>query len=212
VAPFTKNPLKALDAIYRFVGGMSGLRNFALEAPIQPVYDVGRLAELAGYGGRQGYWGMQADQVHVAAGEIVDALDPYSIGADGNRNGWDLILSDDLRVWVLGCFAVRFGGTAGVFEAAAVQVVMPGEMVGPTDTGTGVDQPILIWRGDVLNAFVDSVDDATAPTNKFVLPIMVPPGGAVNLSSQQTGAGTISIRVGCLLWVGAQGTTPPGLR
>lgn len=207
---FTKNPLKALDGIYRFLGGMSGLRRFALESEIQPVHDVSRLAELAGFGGRQGYWLAQATQLHVAAGEIANSITPYA--STNSLNGWLNPLPSDLRVWVIDCFANRISGTASLFEAAAVVMVYPAEMVGPSDAAAGLDQNVLLWRGDILNAFVDAVDDDTAPAKKFAMPALLEPGQLLSLSSQQAGAGAIGIRVAALLWVGTAGTTPPGLR
>lgn len=55
---FTRKPLKLLDGIYRFVGGLSGVSRVDLASDITLVHDVSRQAERSGYGSFYGrvFW------------------------------------------------------------------------------------------------------------------------------------------------------------
>jgi len=213
VARFNKRPLRLLDQIYDFIGGQRDLSDFALESAIQPVHDLGRQAERAGFGLRDGYWMAQATQAHVAAGVVEDAVDIYApIQAN---NGWPNPIQDvdDLRVWAISASAIVTDGETPEFLQTQITLSMPAGMVGPSDINTPAVIDLLLWWGDTIAIVgVNSpVISSTGPTDQGVMPVRIEPGAFVSFGSEQTGAGSLTVSQTMLLWVGCAGCSPPGL-
>lgn len=207
---FSKQPLRLLDAIYGFIGGQTGPKEFAIESAIQPVHDLSRSAELAGFGTREGYWVCEADQVHVAAGSITDAIDVYNpaVSSHNARNGWIDGMPPDLRVWILDCWGV-LAGTDTLFNHAEIEVGTPADIVGiSTGAAAGFDR--LLWTGDT-GTLGGNIFLAGAPSKIAEMPVRLEPGELMTMISEQAGAGTVTVRLSAMMWVGVQGAAPPGL-
>jgi hypothetical protein len=214
MASFTNNPLRHLDSIYRFVGGMTGLRRFDLEAGITPVHDVSRNAALDGVGLNAGFWLARAQQVHSGAGEISDSIPIYS-GTAGN--GYPNPMPLDVQAWVLGGFGI-LGGTDSLFSEASIVVEHQDSEIGPSDLSTAGGEPQLIWHADTastlqLNETQIFFDGGPSNVINHPIPIIRGPtdGGGLRFQSAQAGAGAVTVTLFARMWLGRLGTTPPGM-
>jgi len=204
VSKFSASPLKALDRIYRFVGGLSGLREFELEGPIQPVHDLSRQSELDPQLGVQGYFTVGQGQVHAGAGTLNGDYDPYAAGVLPVAPGLE---PAEIGVWVMS--ALQFTDTAGTF------VIGNQTYTFPTVAGAfqgGVEQ--------LLFSFNDEIDivatggemlcgDSARVTNQVPLPFFLPVGGTLTTQSEASAAATIRSII--TYWAGPLGTRPPGI-
>jgi len=201
-ARFEGRPLRFLDALYRVVGGLTGPKEFAVEAAIQPVHDVSRQAQIAsGFSEELGYFVRGVTDVHVGAGAIRQSLDP-----------WDQVDSRNFEratagVWLISAFgscsssanfvtaglAITYPTIPDAFAAEQILThIFPDALLAVTST------PVLI--GDL----------ARVAEHNPVSPLFIPDGSMLDFLTQAvTGANTI--RLNALLWAGARGALPPGL-
>jgi len=212
VARFTKKPLRILDNLYQFIGGLAGLEEFELSGAIQPVHDVSREAELSGFGQRQGYWTMTATQTHAGAGELLDVLNPYAQATDIG-NGWINPLPTNWRIWIIDIWAyILSAGVAGFVEAQC-DLAYPAGMVGPNDNNAFVQRQLL-YHADTASSLTGGTETMVfasgQPSIIAQLPRRIELAQLVTFGSEASAAATI--REMALLWVGEVGATPPGLR
>lgn len=201
MARFSASPLKALDRIYRFVGGLVGLKDFELEGGIQPVHDLSRQSEIDSPVGLQGFFSILETDIHAGSGTINTTHDPYGLAPTIAGLG-----PTDLGIWVM-----SMGVTVSVLSAftiANASYVFPALLGAfPTD----LEQ--------YLFSFPDAIDQVTsgeAPlcgdlarvTNQVPLPYFMPFGGSLNFNTQVSAAATVITNVIC--WGGPLGTRPPG--
>jgi len=211
VSRFTKKPLRILDNLYEFVGGLAGLSEFELSGAIQPVHDLSREAELAGFGQREGYWTVATSQVHAGAGELTDALTPYAQGTDLG-NGWINPLPANWRIWVIDLWAYIV--SAGAANLTAVQVVLsyPVQMVGPNDNNVVANERLL-FHADTASSIQGGTNtmirQAGEPSIVAQLPARIEL--AQNISFQSEASGACTINQFALIWVGEKGTYPAGM-
>jgi len=206
--PFTNKPLRALDWIYRFVGGMTGPKTVELSTSLQLVHDVSRLAQIgSGVGSFNGYFMRGGTDAHVAAGAILTSFDPYGL-ADTlglERSG--------VGVWLCDVSA-QMNDNVARFNNAAVSFAYPG--VNDFFSSTVPRQVLLANFEDAALEVQVNVPLAgpiaagnQAPLILARLPMFLPDGGTIHQTTAQTGAGDIDIIVNCLLWMGAKGALPP---
>jgi len=207
---FSKRPLGILDALYRFVGGQTGPMEFAEDAPIQPVHNLARQAELSGFGIRQGFWIIKTSQVHAGAGEIEDVIDVYEPGTV--LNGWTSPLPNDIRAWFIDGFAWTDAASAG-FVAAEILCQSQANLVGPVDASGPFNQFIPCWRADTASGITGQshiqLFRAGAPGRLVAEPFRIEPTADMFFQSEASAAMTVNI---CArVWAGTVGATPPGL-
>jgi len=212
VSSFKNRPLRVLDTIYQFIGGMTGLTRFSLKSGIQPVHDVSRESELAGFGNRQGFWLSQGRQAHVAAGSQSDRIVVYNNTALNNNSGWQAPLPPDLRIWILGGFGT-ISGTDANFAEAGISFEWPGQSVGPADTTPAQVEQLVFHSTSLTNLGAPSALIPTAGLMDRPFRMDFDTTQALDLvfRSRQTGAGAVTVQLSCIMWVGKTGTAPPGM-
>jgi len=201
VAPFTFRPLRTLDALYRFVGGMTGLQDFALESAIQPVHDVSRMAALSGgISPAFGYVAAGGVDVHAGAGSIRTTADPYSIAGDFN------VLDEAAAAWLIAVFGTT--DSSANHSTASISYSYP-----VIPNAFGGQEVVCGFFPNIVAETVSgnfSIGDAAKDSQQAPLPLFLPRGGTLNfLSVAQIGA--VETALTAVLWVGAVGTTPPGM-
>ena len=205
MAKFKLNPLKWLDGLYDFVGGMSGLRDFCLEGSVQPVHDVSDMAMYATALGRNmGYWYIWTQQVHSGAGEIADTVNPFAAGS-AVVNNYPATLDEGYRIWVID----GWGNVTANFNYAQLEVDDDTDMLGPKDaTGTQPNRLLRNWD-NTTQGYLSMAAPSVGSINPPFQPVFLPHGGKLVFRSACTGAGTVNMLA--LIWVGKVGATPPGM-
>lgn len=201
MAKFSASPLKALDRIYRFVGGLRGLSEFELDGPIQPVHDIAREAELDSPIGLQGYFSITESQSHAGAGVLNDTYDPYASapafpGMEQSQGG----------IWVMAQHCTV--GTGSFFVIANSSYVYP-VLAGAFPAST---EQLLFSFPDIVDQVTVGLPilcgDLARVTNQVTLPFFLPFGGSISINSE---ASDVTVIVSTIVfWAGPLGTRPPG--
>jgi len=155
VARFTLAPLRLLDGLYRFVGGLKGESTMDLTSPIVRVHDLSREAELGTYNGKESaaissanpFFTINVDNVHGGAGAVR-----LRIGVYANQDtGWALATWDPpepLRetVWIL-----HVGMNVDT-AAMLTDAMVTNEFLPKAGNGGGADPQELVGFVDTLAA------------------------------------------------------------
>ncbi len=217
---FRNAPLRLLDRIYGFVGGLRGVRSVDLSSPIVLVHDVSREAELGTYSGigialpGSAYFAIVHDHVHAGADTVADSSPVYEnqSAAAFFLAGFPPIDPDKETVWIVGAGGMSLNGLTTV---AYIQVaLLPKASAG---SGTGVDQAVIRWSGSdsVANSNGDHPLRTTEPGfGQYPFPIPIT-NKALNNSpilwtSATSGADTIDMWLNCIRL--PVGVFPPGYR
>lgn len=218
MASFNRSPLRVVDRIYGFIGGLRGLVDFALGSSIQPVHDVSRESELgSGLGSELGYFTTQNRDSHVAAGEIRTTADPWAFAETMDRTE-----RRELMVWLIYAGFLTDNNLARFFaQSLSIEYPLVVNILGSPN----IQPQWLISNykhvtggsaapeaGVLLGAIAENDTDTNFPKPIQVpLPFPVPDGSTIRRVSSQTGVGDIRIDSYELWWMGARGARPPGL-
>jgi len=213
MARFNARPLRVLDAIYNFVGGLGNLSQFGLEGQIQPVHDCSREAELAsGLGRFGGFYTIVAKHAHTATGGITTTFNVYNpSGTHTFQNGLSADELANMWVWVGKVWGAMVAGTPSSFDYAWGGVGTPPGMQG-LESETGLTTPAmpLIYLDGITSGGAGE-NHLTSTVAPEVLPVLVPKGGSLVLMSASNGGVTaITIEMSALVWIGPVGVMPPG--
>jgi len=204
MAGFTAKPLKLLDGIYRFVGGLGGVNRVDLASDITLVHDVSRQAERAGVGGHFGRINWQ--ETFSPNGTLEEIIKRV------NDIGPILGLEEDqyeLYVLQVECNM----STADMADITSVSFVAGCESL-KTRYGNriGTSQPmyhVFYWSDTPLSSTNSSGTAKGSIGSNFYPPVWVPPEGFLAIQGVTTAATTLDFSF--LLWAGPRGSTPPGM-
>lgn len=196
---FTRKPLGVLDNLYRFVGGQTGPNRFAEDMDIQPVHDLSREAELGNsQTGDNGYFNRGFGLAHVGTGTLFGTADIYA-------RTFKNLDPFDVDIWAID--ALCNINDAGDFASAACGIEYP------VSDGFG-DSEVKIVREfttPTVALFTGGLIPVPPVDDFCVLPLYVPHGSLIGVTSTSDNSGTVTVRTLILFWAGARGTTPPGM-
>jgi len=199
---FANRPLRILDRIYDFLGGMSGLTDFHTDAGIQAVHDVSRQAEIeTALGSELGFFINGVTQTHVGAEIERNTFDPYAQADTFNAS------RDEIGIWIVGAACrVDVGGS---FVDAGVSVDLP-----TVPDAFAADMQVLVALfPDVMPLAIVAnqplCSDNARATIHTHLPFWLPQGSTVNLATESSA--NCIIRLEVFMWAGAKGARPPGV-
>jgi len=200
VSRFTARPLGALENIYRFVGGQTGPNVFTLAAPLQPVHDVSREAEMGtAQTGALGYFYLGTVDAHVGVGNIFTTSDPYA----GPFRDLDPV---DVDVWIIDALCTC--DDSADFDIALLGLIYP---ILPGAFATAETQ--LLFEFTTPARAIVSAGDSTIPAviHRIAMPTYVPHGATLAQRTSADVAGTNNISLFTIFWAGARGILPPGM-
>jgi len=219
VAEFRARVLGILDRIYRFTAAKTYTDQLDLSSPIQLVHDVHREAELGtGIGIYDGFvnlgsWGVN----HPGGNTQRYVIDPYvSILAGASPvDPVKQYVADDIDAWLMSfqvisdtsnqpATAFRFGWIVDDMSPYATES-MPVYFF----EGNGTTANATNYAGTGTIALLQKEPCDTAVPYITPLPFLFPHTGRVSIASVSTAA--CNVFVHALLWVGARGTSPPGV-
>ncbi len=210
MSEFTARPLRALDRIYRFVGGMVGPKRFASESEIQPVHDLSREAEIgSGIGGALGFYTRGPTDAHVGTGIIFGSFDPYEM-ADTHFDQ-----RSRLGVWMMGAWCSTDAMGAVRFVNAGVAVALP-EIPGTFGAPFETNLLTHAWFDEIMEIPVNEGHAAnqTEGSSRALqydgLPLYLPDGTIIHHRTEAT-TNVVEISIRILFWIGARGARPPGV-
>lgn len=217
MATFQAQALKVLDSLYRFVTvGNRSPALFDLEAPIQPVHDMSREAELqSGHGYNLGYYICMASQTHAGAGILYDVVNLYDpVNASG---GYTAVDPATEWLWFIRAWG-NVGAAANLTQCGVYINAGTGggnaSLLGPYD-GTAANPRQLLWIGENGSyplaagepaGVIDAADRGFFP--RIPQPITYAQG-VMGMFSQCSGADTVTLAA--LIWRGPKGVLPPGV-
>ena len=201
---FTANPLKALDAIYQFVEGLTGLREFQLEGSIIPVHDLSREAEIgSGLSQAIGYFIEGTLDVHAAAGVIRTTHDPWdqvdTQRGPNRRNNY--------AVWLMDVFGIctdqgNFLNASSVLSYPTIPDALAAENKILAAFNTTVQ------TGTIAAEF--NLEETVGVYLRGRMPVFIPDGSTIAMQTEAQTADN-NITLNHLYWAGARNTLPPGV-
>ena len=214
---FTKAPLRLLDRLYRFVGGLRGRSEMDLQSPIVRVHDVSREAELGtivdasdgSISANFPYFTIAHDNIHAGADTQRTVLGVYSNQTTTwALSTWDVPDPTLETVWILAVFAT---GTNALTEAYVLNDMLPLAGAG----STAAPQTLLWHSSDLVDAAGTNGRFAALPTAGLQPNLPVPITGKVtggtplDLISVSSAALTFDFFLHCIRL--PIGVAPPGM-
>jgi len=206
MAKFRNRVTQILGNIFSFTGPISAISSVELEAPIQPVFDIGpasALGKAADYGTSDGLIGIQL------APSAASATSAYKTENDIYGDMAALVGApvDDLWVWVMD---VSANATAIALTVGYLTIRDP-EIQG---TAAGNDRGRVLWYVNAVSPnrlqsggqFVAT--NSGGPDARVHFPYLLTPGSDIQASIETSGAMILSVDV--RLWVGPRFAAPPG--
>lgn len=205
---FTTRNLRVIDRLFSFAAGDAAAPTlYDSVAPIQPVHDIGRMAELNSVETSPLTGGLASPNsltnTHGAADAQQSVLDPYFF-----TTPW---MSSDVWVWLMDAV---LNSTADQLAMAHLSVTWP------TITAAIVSgvNPIISWS-ELMNVgtglagtqWVGAEDPSTGLglARHTTLPMLLPRNCSISFRSISTGVAVMNAYP--ILWVGKVGTYPPGV-
>lgn len=212
MADFTGRPLTLLDRIYRFTGGLRGVRAVDLVSDITLVHDVSRQAERTGFGPFFGRVNWSRDLVNSGAATSERLILRTSIGP--------LLGYEDERYELYLLHAHAQCTLADIADIDHISFVMgkDANSVGGgkeqefLELGIPQDQaaPVAYWPAAVPSATsVGAAWGGVSTAEKWHRPIQTEAGGFICWQLKSSAAATIGFTTE--MWAGPLGSTPPGL-
>ena len=217
MAKFTAPLFDSLARIFRFKGNKSLRSDFSVEAPIQPVYGLDRMAEFnAGYGQAHGFIVVESAKEHTSAGTQDHQMDPYARLASG---GWlDKVgVPLDYEFWHLRTEMKVDSGDAsevGLCNGAIVLPYSDFDIIGHSDNAV-----FPVWNSvagdwffinDGVTAWAVCYPDPDGQYGRYIqYPILMPRGAQFAYRTTSSGTGTITFVFQHLMWFGPPGVLPP---
>jgi len=223
MADFRARALGVLDRIYKFTAAKSFTTQLDLNAPIQLVHDVSRESELgSGEGIDRGYavmasWGVN----HAGASTQRYVIDPYFSIINGATplDPNITITAEQIDAWLIS-FAVVTSAAPQPATRFDFGYVLNGDL----PPYSSESSPVVFFHGlagaanvtylpnyaGTGSVYVLGEDLTVVQPPKATLPFRFPHKGRVGIVSVSTGA--CDVFVHALLWIGAKGTAPPGMR
>jgi hypothetical protein len=199
--------LENVDRIAGSTSRGSQLTEFQDEL-LQQVLDVGPI--LSGLGLHDGWLAVGLENAHTAAGTMFDFADPYLLLEQPQLAG--PAARDHYRVWVVAMQLERDVPAAGnSIDDAAAGYQIPA--ISPIQGMANYGVVRATTFGGVLQTGNRQIGLHTT-TGEYAfqhnVPMMIPPGGVLLLSSTATwAAGTEIAQAQALLWAGLRGMKPP---
>lgn len=205
MATIVKRALGVVDRLYGFVGGIGddGLRIARTEGGIDFVHDVSREAEI----GAGKFWMAQDVQAHVASGSIASTL---LLGAPTESlHGYSFDI-DQQDAWAMAVWG--FVSVVTDYVSNKVSIVSDRNVVGPADADAApADQLIANFDGTIGTDIVNILTPAMQPTRPQLISASPSALGGLVFFSESGGVTAFSITTDVLIWVGAKGSSPPGM-
>ncbi len=205
MAQIVKRALGVIDRLYGFVGGIGddGLRSARTEAPIDFVHDVSRQAEI----GNGKFWLAQDVQAHVAAGSISTGLELQNPAEAEHGYSFDPAQED---AWAMAVWG--FVSVVTDYLNNKVHIVTDRNIIGPADVSAApANQLIANFDGVVGTDPVNVLTPAMQPTRPQLISASNSSAAGLVFFSESGGVTAFSITVDVLIWVGAKGSSPPGM-
>jgi len=218
VARYTRNPLRLLDRLYDFVGGLRTENRMDVSSPIIRVHDLSREAELGTYTGinrgseSQNFpmFTIVEDHVDVGAGEINSVLGVYSNqNTDWAQSTFIPPNPEDETVWMLAAYVNSLNGLL-------TEAMLGSEQTPKAGSGAGRAPNALIahWTGVAGTSWADGTQPGSGVGARFAFPVPVTnklvSGTPLEWSSAVSGADTVDLVIPCIRL--PVGVFPPGLR
>lgn len=210
--------LKGLETIFQFRGAQKAApQEMELDLPIQVVADVSRIAGLgAGIGFFQGFTVFGDVHSHVAVGDIVTTGFPRfpSTAQNGYVDKWD---PRNYWGWIYDTW-VGDNDDADV-DSAFVALVQGQGSIGAINAGSPANVRFPLFAGPSLAVGV--VEDNVIPNDNlqrgpsYPMPLLIRPTELstndpfLYFRSSSKNAGTVTITMNTLFWVGPRGALPP---
>jgi len=214
---FRNRCLGVLDNVYGFLSARKSADSVQLQQPIQLVHDVSREAEVgSAFGLHRGLAIVELTVTHGGATTELARLDIHNeiLNSSSGPDPIDLQIQAfrDFDVWLIDYTAAN---SAAVVTTAYVALNYPA--INPEAAVTYTVYPLALLDSDAhgwSNYTATGLQRVLVMANQLVYPriprpIYIPPGTYFTSRSTTTGAASIEYRL--LVWVGRQGTMPPGV-
>jgi len=202
--------LQVLDRLYDFPGGTRGLNEFDLASAIQPVHNVGRMAELGARGADNSgflYIGQALVNVSSAPETALASTDIY--GAFDSIGEFSNFRTQDHRLWLYELFAGVDDVTPGNWTDGATAIQFDPD---------GTDRQVILqhWDFDIGPITAGGARPAVGgfipmeviPVRAY--PIFFPLGS--RLVTRSLSQNNVTFRTHTIWWAGPIGVTPPGMQ
>jgi len=200
MAEFTRRPLGLLDGIYRFVGGLKGVNRLNLSEDITVVHDVSRQAEKSGMGG---YFGQAMWQDSGA----INGLSYPQLTRYGDFESALGIDNEAYEVYVTGMSA--YVASADKANLTQIGWVLFNNLVPLNLLHMGTAQQIVDPLAWFTTAEIPTLCGYGTCSYHPPQPIRLAPNSRLMMHIE-TGA-LITVHWTWTLWIGAAGSSPPGL-
>lgn len=216
--------LDALHRVFKFEAGETLRQRMDLEAPVQPVLDVGRMAELGtGVGDEAGFFLAEVHQAAAGSSNYYTEIELYDLLT---TLGY-LDVERDYRIWIMNLGMALDAGDMDKVTKWAVSVTLDRTRQRLLSAGIdpvfplagGFGQPTLgaypmsdAYDGTGYEMLGELSVDGEGKCFTTPLPMFVPPAARLATGITTTAAlGGDGWTVWAQCWAGVKGASPPGL-
>lgn len=223
--------LKNAGSILQTPGSVNAPQEIEFDLPIQPTFDMARIAMDGGapsLDGSGGYMLFTWRNVHAVAGNIIEIFDIFNPAstAFGFVSQWwldYLTQVDPPNAWMVDMWGAA--SASGLFVQATSGFSGPGigginRITAAIETGSGVlPRMTHRWNGFTsvtmfIGSFAFPLVSNGQSSAQVHLPMLMPPSGqvaGVGPFFQTEMSGAKELHINLLVWAGRAGAVPPGL-
>jgi len=215
--------LRGLDNIFNFRSSQRGApEEIELDLPVQTVLDVERIASYgSGFGVNAGWWIAATTHTHTVVGTLSTTLNPYRPAF--SVNGYPVAVDmEDFMVWFYSGWAQN--SQTADFDEATIGLLMQAATVGPSAAATfGMSASLMLAWDSFRNStpginymFNNQEPPTSSPHRPVPMPaisgdVQAATRPAVFYTSVSLAAGTVTVLMNSLHWIGAKLAPPPAM-
>lgn len=203
---------RAFNNVYRLAGGTRGFRLVDTSAPLQPVLNLQRLAEIgAGPGTYFGYKGFLLTTTHNSgtASDLFDSAALYSATVAGQLE----VDLTDYWAWLM-TSTLRVDDAITTFNTAALSIETPS-----ITNSIQLSYHLVNYWNAVTTRLIDGsggtffggLSNAIRPVG-LDFPFLISRGSTLRfVANAQTSSGSGTVTAQCIVYYAPIGTLPPGM-